>query len=60
MSRDLGGFMKLTNPFNAFRNATSDMWRSHDFNYKLRKEAKEDFWKQEYIDHSTSVHCKMY
>ena len=52
--------MKLTNPFNAFRNATSDMWRSHDFNYKLPKEAKEDFWKHEYIDHSTSVHCKMY
>ena len=29
--------MKLTTPFVALRNATSDMWRMHDFNYQLPK-----------------------
>ena len=47
MSRDLGGFMKLTTPFNALRNATSVIWRMHDFNYKLPKEAKGDYWENE-------------
>ena len=37
MSRDIGGFMRLTTPFTALRNATSDMWRMHDFNYQLPK-----------------------
>ena len=32
--------MKLTTPLNALRNVTSDMWRMHDFNYKLPKESK--------------------
>ena len=50
--------MKLTTPFNALRNATSDMWRMHDFNHKLPKEAKQDFWGKEYIDHRTSYHYK--
>ncbi len=29
--------MKLTTPFNALRNATSDMRRMHDFSNKLPK-----------------------
>ena len=33
--------MKLTTPFNALRNITKDMWRKHDFNYKLPKEQKQ-------------------
>ena len=52
--------MKLTTPFTAIRNATSDMWRMHDFNYKLPNEAKQDFWEKECIDHPTSAHCKVY
>ena len=32
--------MKLTTPFTALRNATSDMWRMHDFDCKSPKEAK--------------------
>ena len=52
--------MKLTTPFTALRNATSDMWRMHDFNYKLPKEAKQDYWDKECINHPTSSHCKFY
>ena len=48
--------MKLTTPFNALRNVTSDMWRIHDFNYKLTKESKQDLWEKECIDHPTSAH----
>tara|TARA_B100000575_G_scaffold191950_1_gene154904 strand:- start:51 stop:230 length:180 start_codon:yes stop_codon:yes gene_type:complete len=33
--------MKLSTPFNALKNATSDIWRMHDFNYKLPQEAKQ-------------------
>ena len=29
--------MKLTTPFTALKNATSEMWIMHDFNYQLRK-----------------------
>ena len=39
--------MKLTTPFNALRNATSDMWRMHDFNYKLPKNKEKDYWNEE-------------
>ncbi len=35
--------MKLTTPFNALKNATSDIWRVHDFNYKLHKEATQSY-----------------
>ena len=38
MSRDIGGFMRLTAPFTTLRNATSDIWRMHDFNYQLPKD----------------------
>ncbi len=58
--RDIGGPMKFTTPFTALRNATSDMWRMHDFNYKLPKEAKKDYLDQECIDHPTNTHCKVY
>ena len=52
--------MKLTTTFNALKNAISDMWRMHDFNYKLQKESKQDYWDKECIDHPTSTHCKVY
>ena len=57
---DQGGLMKLNTPFTSLRNATSDIWRMHDFNYKLPKEAKQDYWVKECIDHPTSSHCKVY
>ena len=52
--------MKPTNLFTALSNATSDMWRMHDFNYKLLKEAKQDCWDKECIDHPTSDYYKVY
>ena len=52
--------MKLNTPFTSLRNATSDIWRMHDFNYTLPKEAKQDYWEKECIDHPTSFHCKVY
>ena len=52
--------MKLTNQFNVVRRTTSDMWWIHYFNYKLPKEAKEDFWEKECIDHPTNAHWKVY
>ena len=52
--------MKLTTPLNALRNATSDLWKMHDFNYKLPKEAKQERWDKEFIDHSTSANLKIY
>ena len=57
-SSDLVGFMKLTTPFNALKNATLDMWRMHDFNYKSPKEAKQDYLYKECIDHPTNSHWK--
>ena len=60
MSRDIGGFMRLTTPFTALRNATSDIWRMHDFNYQLPKDHRQDYWEKECKDHPTSSHCKVY
>ena len=48
--------MKLTTPLNTLKNATSDIWRMHDFNYKLPKEAKQDYWGKEY---TTSNKCSL-
>ena len=52
--------MKLTTPFNALKNATSDIWRIYDFNYKLPKEAIQDYWGKECIEYPTSTHCEVY
>ena len=52
--------MKFTTPFNALKNETSDVWRMHDFNYKLPKEATQDYQDKEYKDHPTRIHCKFY
>jgi len=30
--------MRLTSPFTALRNAISDIWKMHDFNYQLPKD----------------------
>jgi len=51
--------MKLTTPFNALRNATSDMRRMHNFNYKLPKESKQDYWDKECAEHQPSSHFKV-
>ena len=58
--RDIGGFMRLTTPFMALKNATSDIWRMHDFNYQLPKAQRQNYWEKECIDHPTSSHCKVY
>ena len=47
MSKDIGDFMRLTTPFTAFRNATSDIWRMHDFNYQLTKDQRKDYWEKD-------------
>ena len=60
MSKNKGGFMRLTNPLTALRNATSDIWRMHDFNYQLPKDHRQNYWEKECIDHPTSSHCKVY
>ena len=52
--------MSFTNPFTALRNATSDIWKMHDFNYQLPKDLRQDYWEKECIDHPTSSHCKVY
>ncbi len=52
--------MKLTTLFTALRNATSDIWRMQDFNYKLLKDANQDKWDEECIEHPTSTNCKVY
>ena len=52
--------MKLTARLTALRNATSDMWRMHDFNYYLPKKEENDYWNQECMAHPTNNHCKMY
>ena len=38
--------MRLTTPFTALRNATSDIWRMHDFNYQLPKDQRQVFGKK--------------
>tara|TARA_Y100000739_G_C20490213_1_gene410048 strand:- start:462 stop:608 length:147 start_codon:yes stop_codon:yes gene_type:complete len=48
--------MRLTTPFTVLRNTTSAAWRIHDFNYRLPKDQKQDYWEKESIDHPTSSH----
>ena len=36
------------------------MWSIHEFNCKLPKEAKQDLWQKECIDHPTSAYCNLY
>ena len=52
--------MKLTTPFAVLRNATSDIWRMHDFNYQLPKKKGTEFWNQECMERPTNSHCKIY
>jgi len=60
MSRDLGGFMRLTTPFTALRNANSYFWRMHDFNYQQAKDQRQDYLEKECKDRPTCSYCKMY
>ena len=52
--------MKFTTLFTALINATSDIWRMHDFDYKLPKDLRKNYWEKECQDHPTSAHCKVY
>ena len=52
--------MKLAAPFIALKNATSDIWKMHDFNYQLPKDIELTYWEKECTDHPTSAHCKVY
>ena len=52
--------MKPSTRFNPLMNTTSDMWRMNDFNYKLPKGAKQDYWEQECIENPTCANCKIY
>ena len=52
--------MRFITPLTTLRNATSDIWRMHDFNYQLRIDPSQDYWEKECIDHPTSSHCKVY
>ena len=52
--------MKLTSPFTAIKNATSDIWRMHDFNYQLPKIEVKEYWYQECMLHPNNSHCKIY
>ncbi len=52
--------MKLTAPFIALRNATSDIWKMHDFNYELPKDLRKDYWENECIKKPSSPHFKAY
>ena len=48
--------MGLTTLFTAIRNATSDIWRMHDFNYQLPKDHRQNYWEKEFIDLQRSSH----
>ena len=48
--------MILNTAFTAFRNATSDIWEIHDFNYQLPIYPRQDYWEKECKDHPTSSH----
>ena len=52
--------MRLTTPLTALRNATTDIWRMHDFNYQLPIDSRKDYWEKECENHPTSSHCKIY
>ena len=52
--------MKLSTNLIFFRNAISDIWRMHDFNYQFHKDKGQDYWEKECIKHPTSSHCKIY
>ncbi len=48
--------MKLTIPFTALRNGTTDMQRMNYFNYQLPKDKRQDYWEKECMDHPTISH----
>ena len=52
--------MKLTTPFAALKNATSDIWRMQDFNYQLPIKKEKNYWNDECMAHPTNSHCKIY
>ena len=52
--------MKLTTPFIALKNATSDIVRMHYFNDELPKDIRQNYLGKECLDHSTIAHCKVY
>ena len=52
--------MKLKTPFSVIKNALSDIRTMHDFNYKIPRETRDEFWEKECDVHPTSSNCKIY
>ncbi len=52
--------MNFSNLLKPSKILLQNIWTMHDFNYKLTKEAKEDYWEIECLNHPTSNHCKIY
>ena len=52
--------MRLNTLLTALKNATSDIWGMHDFDYQLPQELSNDYWEIECLEHPTSTHCKVY
>ena len=48
--------MILNTLYAALKNATSDIWRMHDFNYELPKDLRKGYWEKEYLDRPSSAH----
>ena len=52
--------MRFNTLLKAFRNATLDLWKMHDFNYQIPKDQIQDYWEKECMSHPSSSHCKLY
>ena len=52
--------MRFATLLTGLRNATSDIWQMHDFNYQLPLDQRQDYWEKECLDHPTSSHFKLY
>ena len=52
--------MRLTTPFTALRNATTDISTMKDYNYKLTIKKEKNYWNDECMAHPTNSHCKIY
>ena len=52
--------MKQRTPFSVIKNAFSDIWLMHDFNYEVLSENTDEFWNEESQVHTTFSTCKVY
>ena len=61
LRKNSDGIMKLQNSIkNITKTLISDIWKMHDFNYKLPKEPLIAYWDEECIAHPTNSHCKIF